>query len=143
MRPETVWTFKTARFTVILHIEEDYSYQYDGDDPDGETQAALDAGDCIAFDSIVRVFMNTKRGPVELGADSLGGSVYDAGKAAEFWTAHRDPNPMGRNCSIMRAWHKAKTDHETSICHYFPEMVRTAIAEARKTLAEAPHLRAA
>jgi hypothetical protein len=141
MKPETVWTFRTARFSIVLQIEQDYGYQYDGDDPEGETQAKLDSGEYVAFDSRVRVFFHSDRGPIEVGSDSLGGSVYAAGEVPEFWTAHRDPNPMNRNCSIMRANHPAGP--MVAICHYFPDMVKQAIAEARATLAELPTLRAA
>lgn len=141
MQYETVWSFKTARFTVALQIAQDYGYQYDGDDEDGETQAKLDSGEYVAFDSRVVV----KLGSISYGSDYLGGSVYAAGEIAEFWTAHRDQDAMNRNCSIMRAaWRgEGNPDAKISICHYFPDMVRQSIAEARKLLAEVPHMRAA
>jgi len=72
-----------------------------------------------------------------IGADLLGGSVYKSGEESDFWTAHRDPDPMNRNCSIMRA----KAGKPVAICHYFPEMVRAAIAEARDHLADIPTMR--
>lgn len=137
MRHETVWRFKTARFLVTLRIEPDYGYQYDGDDPDGETQARLDNGDYLAFDSVVTVYLDG----AEIASDSLGGSVYDANSVDEFWTAHRDPNPMNRNCSIMRGKHPAGPN--VTIVHYFPDMVRAAIDEARKHVCSAPRLRCA
>ena len=56
-----------------------------------------------------------------------------------FWTDHRDSDPMNRNCSIMRA----ARGGNVVICHYFPDMVRTAVDEARKALANIPYLRAA
>lgn len=129
---ERVWEFKTARFTVALEIAHDDSYRYDGEDADGSTQFDLDTGELVAFDSRVVVELDGQ----EIGADHLGGSVYRAGDESAFWTDHRDPDPMNRNCSIMRA----ARGENCVICHYFPDMVRVAIAEARKTLATRPAL---
>lgn len=131
---QTVWTFKTARFVVALAIEESPGYQYDGDDENGETQAALDAGEFVAFDSAVTVSLDGR----EIAADYLGASVYAADDVAEFWTAHRDPDPMNRNCEAMRA-----ARGNCSICHYFPSMVSEAIAQARDALSHIPEMRAA
>ncbi len=138
MRQGTVWKFETARFVVRLEIELDHNYQYDGDDENGETQAALDSGEYVAFDSSVIVELDGQ----EIGRDSLGGSVYSANNYREFWTAHRDSDPMNRNCSIMRA----NRDANVCICHYFPDMVHLAVQEARKHVASMnakPRLRAA
>jgi hypothetical protein len=132
---ETVWTFATARFSVRLEIQFDHGYQYDGDDENGETQAALDAGDYVAFDSRVVVELDGE----EIASDSLGGSVYDTNTVDEFWTAHRDRDPMNRNCSAMRA----ARGGNVCIGHYFPSMVAEAIAAARAFLNSAPRLRAA
>jgi hypothetical protein len=121
------WSFETARFTVELECTRDYRYRYDGDDPDGEVQTKLDTGEYIAFDSCVRVLLDGE----EIGVDYLGGSVYDPETAHEFWTMHRSPDPMHRNCSIMRA----KNGGNVCIGHYFPDMVSEAIREARKHVA--------
>ena len=90
-----VWSFRTARFCVELRLER----QYDGDDEDGETQRKLDEGEYVAFDSAVYV---TCDGLV-IGSNYLGNSVYADGEESQFWMAHRDRDPMNRNCSIMRA----------------------------------------
>lgn len=63
----------------------------------------------------------------ELGRDSLGGCAYKT--VREFYTAHRDPNPMHRNSFEYREKHG-----NSVICHYFPSMVREACTAARKTL---------
>lgn len=139
MTTYTAWKFQTARFRVALELIEEYGYQYDGDDPEGETQAKLDSGEYVAFDSVVTVTLDG----LEIGSDSLGGSVYAASTMADFWTAHRDPNAMNRNCSIYRDAMRARTGHDCTICHYFPDMVRIAVAEARKTLGNVPHMRRA
>ena len=128
MHDTTVWSFKTKRYTVTLQLTADYGHRYDGEDMDGETQMGLDEGTYVAFDSLITV---SKDG-YAIGRSSLGASIYDAANIQEFWTAHRDPNPVNRNSSIMRAAH----GDNHSICHYFPELVREAITEARKTLAD-------
>ena len=121
----TVWTFKAGRFVVSLELIRDHGYQYDGEDEDGETQAALDAGQLVAFDSFVSVELDGE----QIGADALCGSVYGRDEVAAFYSDHRSADPMNRNCSIMRA-----ARGNCSICHYFPDMVRQAIAEARGTI---------
>jgi hypothetical protein len=135
MRQGIVWEFKTKNFVISLHIERERHYQYDGDDEDGETQAKLDSGEYVAFDSFVTVECNG----VTIGRDSLCGSVYSKDNYHKFWTAHRDPNPLNRNCSIMR---KARGANVV-ICHYFPSMVSQAIKEARDYLSRFPRVRAA
>lgn len=130
------WSFRTKRFTVQLWIEDDPHFTYDGDDPKGRIAKKLADGDFVAFDSDVKVLLDGH----EIACESLGGSVYDADKVHEFWTMHRSPNPMHRNCTIRRA------KQPGTIGHYFPDMVRTAIRAARKrvaTMSPPPRLRQA
>lgn len=130
------WQFRTKRFRVALEVNPEHGYRYDGDDESGEIQAKLDSGEYVAFESAVVVYLDG----IEIAANYLGGSVYAADEMAEFWTGHRDPDPMNRNCSEMRA---ARGDHVV-IGHYFPDMVREAIAEARDILrARSVYIRAA
>ena len=137
MKEDSVCRFKTARFEVELLIERNFCYQYDGDDENGETQAKLDGGEYVAFDSRVVVYLDGEE--IASASDSLSGSVYGADDWREFFTAHRDSDPMNRNCSIMRA---ARGDN-CCICHYFPDMVAQAVAEARRVLRSRPFIRAA
>ncbi len=129
---ETVWSFETARFRVELQISEDIGYRYDGDDEDGSTQESLDSGELIAFDSRVVVTLDGR----EIGFDSLGGSVYAPANAPDFWQAHRTSSADYRNTLALKA-------RNIAVCHYFPDMVRQAIAEARRTLCDAPKVRCA
>lgn len=133
MEHETVWTFATKRFRVELQITLLESYRYDGDDEDEETQLGLDDGSIVAFDSRVFVYLDEQ----VVGVDYLGGSVYEHDKIADFWTAHRDPDPMNRNSSIMRT----EKGQNYGICHYFPSMVAEAIKDARTELCNVPRLR--
>lgn len=80
----------------------------------------------VFFDTTVEVVRN---GHV-IGRDNLGESCYLTGEEDTFFSDHRNPDPMYRNCSLMRARYGSKT----SICHYFPSMIAEAIADARKTL---------
>ncbi len=130
---DTVWSFVTARFRITFAIREEPGYQYDGDDEDGETQSKLNSGEYVAFESRAAVYFDGEM----IGADYLGGSVYSADTVSGFWTAHRDPNPMNRNCSLMRA---AQGDNAV-IGHYFPDMIAQAVKAARHHLAVAPRLR--
>ena len=122
----TTWSFLTTNFEVRLELEREFNYRYDGDDPDGETQAKIDSGEYVVFNSTVIVEFDGE----EIASEHLGGSVYGADRYQEFWTAHRDADPMNRNCSIMRA---VEGDN-VSICHYFPGMVKDAIKDARRVL---------
>jgi hypothetical protein len=139
MTYETVWQFNTKRLSVSLRVSPAQNYQYDGDDESGEVQEKLDSGEYVAFESAVIVELDGK----EIAADYLGGSVYAWNNVHEFWTAHRDRDPMNRNCSIMRAAWSAKTggQNNVGIGHYFPDMVRTACKEARAYLAGLRQLR--
>jgi len=128
---ETLWTFKTRNFTVKWQVTA-------CDDLDltwcetGETAEKIESGEWVAFDSRVIVYWQGR----EVGTDYLGQSIY--ADPQEFITGHRDPDPMNRNCSIMR-----ETRGQVCIGHYFPGMVRTAIAEARAALSDRPYIRAA
>lgn len=130
MQTGTVWTFDSGRFTIRLRIEPEYGYQYHGDDEGGEVQAKLDSGEYVAFGSIVTVEL----GGVTIGEDSLWGSVYAEGEESEFWTAHRTSEPEYRNTLAQKAQNRV-------IGHYFPDMVRQAVEQARGFLRDAPHVR--
>lgn len=140
MKQGTVWKFETAKLVVSLEIERDRHYDYDGEDnftaeyPQGETHMKLRSGEYVAFESRVVIRLKDES---HVADASLYGSVYGADNYSDFWTAHRDPDAMNRNCEAMRA---AKGGN-VAICHYFPDMVRQAISQAREKLAGYPRLR--
>ncbi len=119
----TVWTFRAGRYRVALHTQLEDGFIYDGEDATGEIQSKIDDGEYVAFWSMVTVELDGAL----IGSDSLYGSVYAWDEMSDFWTAHRDSNPMNRNCSVMRA----ARGGNASIVHYFPGMVREAIKQAR------------
>lgn len=116
------WEFRTDRFCVALEIRPE-----DMDPADSfEFQEDIDMvrrGAVEWFVASVVVYLDGD----EVGRDTLGGCAYTT--IAEFYTAHRGPDPMDRNCSLMRAQRG-----DISICHYFPSMVGEAIAAARKNI---------
>lgn len=133
---ETVWTFRTADLAVSLELEPCQTDPADSfDDPDDVE--SVRSGQVAWFDAVVCV-RDIETGAL-YGADALGACAYSS--AEEFYTSHRDPDPMNRNCSAMRAAHGGNV----VICHYFPDMVYAACREAREAIArvKSMHLRAA
>ena len=98
---ETVWEFRTPQFRVALEI-----WPEDMDPADSfEFQDDIDAvrnGAVEWFHAEVSVYYVEPNGSERrIGFDSLGGCAYNT--VREFYTSHRDADPMNRNCSIMRA----------------------------------------
>lgn len=119
---EFLWTHETARFLIAFHAEPEDTDPADSFEREDDIEAVRN-GSVEWFQAVVEVY-----GPEGelLGADSLGGCAYNS--IREFYESHRDADPLNRNSSIMRA---ARGDN-VCICHYFPDMVRNAISEARK-----------
>jgi hypothetical protein len=124
---ETVWRFKTANFTVSLEIEHCPLDPTNHFDDGGQAAADIACGAVDWFDALVTV---RGTGGELVGSDSLGCCAY--APASDFWTAHRDPDPMNRNCSIR---HALSMCGHTTIGHYFPDMIHLAICDARRNLA--------
>lgn len=108
---EIVWTFETANYRVecLFSPDDDVDTSFD---ETGETDENLASGLWVAFQTEVRVIH--KGTGAELGADYLGGSIYE--NPHDFLKQHR--GSRGR-------WGS-----------YFPDMVRSAIQEARKNRRE-------
>lgn len=121
-----MYEFTIGRFTIAADIHPAHDLDLSWDD-DGETRANLESGLWEAFDTNVTVSLNG----AEIASDWLCGSIY--ADPSEFFSGHRDADPMNRNCSIMRA---ARGDN-VAIGHYFPDMVREAVRQARAWLANA------
>ena len=114
MKTET-FRFETANFVVRATIQPDCDVDISFDET-SETRDKLDSGEWQAFGTIVTV----EHKGIVLGESSLWGSIY--AKPADFFTEHYGSRPKGFGS-------------------YFPDMVREAIGEARKTLATMPKLR--
>lgn len=107
-----MYRFETANLIVRATIEPDSDVDTSFDET-GETKAKLASGEYEAFGTVVTV--STTSG-IKLAESSLWGSIYAV--PSDFFTEHRG-NPG----------------------HYFPDMVREAVAEARKALAGMPKLK--
>ena len=111
---ENLWRFETARVAVTLDCA-------DESDPDtswadADTLEKLADGIYVNVCFRVRVLLDGN----ELGANYIGNSVYE--NVRDFAREHYGCRSKG---------------------HYFPDMVRQAISEARKRLCETPRMRCA
>jgi hypothetical protein len=124
------WEFRTEQFHIVAYIELEDDTDLSWDDT-GEVREKLESGEYEAFGTEVIVYWRGN----EIAADYLGGSIY--ANPRDFFREHRSDDPMNRNCSIMRA----ANGENCAICHYFPDMVRQVVAEARQALSSLPRLR--
>ena len=117
-----LWSFATERFAVTFHALQENMDPSDSFEFDDDIAFARQGG--AAWFCAAVIVTDTMTGET-LGSDYLGGCSYRSFR--EFYSAHwRDP-AEGRNTLAMKA-------RNTAVCHYFPDMVRTAIGEARITL---------
>ena len=116
----TIREFKTRNFKVVVDALEEYDLDLSWDE-DGETARKLASGEYVAFVARVRVFLKGS----EIGTDYLGGCIYES--LGDFQDH--------RACGRQNAEYAARG--EAGRCgSYFHDMIRTAIADARATLAE-------
>lgn len=133
MRDGVVWSFETQKFIVELTFEPcdmplESTFDDSVDDLD-QLRADIECGKFLYFDALVTVSIKTDEGTPShwteehhpIAHDSLGACCY---KPGEFETGHRDADSDNRNTLAMKA-------RNTVICHYFPDMVRQAVREAR------------
>lgn len=113
---ETVWSFETANLKIEAIMTPCTDLDLSWDD-DGSTREGLESGLYQAFDTDVRV--THKATGAELGSDSLGQSIYE--RPRDFLAEH-----VGLAA-------KSRADG-CNYGSYFPDMVREACREARKTL---------
>lgn len=120
------WRFDTANFTVIFYADDEDLAPEDSFEFAEDIDRARSGNLHDWFRAVVAVY-----GPDEklIAYDTLGGCSYDS--LREFYTSHRDRDPMNRNCSLMRA----ERGENMVICHYFPDMVREAVREAKQQIA--------
>ena len=121
-RYEEVWKFETKNFRISLDIAPET------DDPRDhfefpEDIAAVTNGDVMWFMARATV---SCLGHI-ISQDYLGSCAYKNIK--DFIASHRDEDPMNRNSSIMRQ----VRGNNVSIGHYFPDMIRTAVNDARQS----------
>jgi flavin-binding protein dodecin len=118
---QTIYKFQTRRFIVeVVALPEDcLDLSWDAT---GETARKIEAGELCAFQVEARVsFCGEYGAPIKLGADYLGGCVYESPDA---FRDHFGVRPYERELS-------ASAGGPVSVCRYFSSMVREAIARAR------------
>jgi hypothetical protein len=118
---QAIYKFQTRRFIVeVIALPDDFldlSF-----DETGETAQKIEDGELCAFQVEARVsFCGEHGAPIKLGADYLGGCIYETPDA---FRNHFGIRPYERELS-------AKHGGPVSVCCYFSGMVREAIAEAR------------
>lgn len=121
---EAAWRFNTKRYTIVfVAAEEGQSPEEHFSDP--QDVAFASNGDLAHwFSAGVAVYRDDR-----LVAQTWLGGCYNS--IGEFCGGHRDPNPLNRNCSIMRRARRKARRAAISICHYFPDLIREVLAEAR------------
>ena len=117
---QTLWTFDTKNFRIEWRVRPCHGLDLSWDD-DGSVAEGLESGQLEAFDSEMVVLYRGQ----EVGADYLGQSIHE--NVSDF----RDH--IGINM-------KSRADG-CNYGSYFSDMVREAVAEARKHLADLPRLR--
>ncbi len=128
IRWDAAWSFETARFFVAFYAEPEEMDPADSFEFDEDIEFARSGQDGAWFAARVTVYLKSDDAYswVALGSDYLGGCSYKS--VRDFYTAWRTDPDEYRNTL-------ANKGKRISICHYFPDMVRTAIAEARRELA--------
>jgi hypothetical protein len=109
---ENIWSCETPQFRVAYDVAPDDDLDLSWDD-DGSTREGLESGKYVAF--IARVQVTHKDTGAELGADYLGGCIYES---PEAFIDHRG----------IKA--------HPGVGSYFSDMVRSAVAQARVNLAK-------
>lgn len=121
MGKQIVWSFKTARHEVRLLVQEEEDNPADHFD-NFEDIEDIRNGRCEWFMARVQVLRDGK----VIGEDILGACAYQSFE--DFFASHRTDTADFRNTLANKA-------RGVSIGHYFPDMVRSAISEARQLLA--------
>ena len=124
------WRFDTARYTVAFWAKEEDLDPADSFQFPEDVEFARQDEPAHWFCAFVGVFERIDADDEDydaecIGYDCLGGCSYNSFR--EFYTGHRQGGPENRNCLATKA-------RGLVICHYFPDMVRQAVSEAKAEL---------
>lgn len=125
IRDNAEWSFETARFFIGFYAEEEDLNPEDSFEFEEDIAFAKSGNSGAWFAARVTVYLKSDDDYdpwKELGSDYLGGCSYNS--VEEFYTNWRTDPDESRNTL-------ANKDKNICICHYFPDMVRTAIDTAR------------
>jgi hypothetical protein len=126
---QTIYKFQTRRFIVevVALPEEHLDLSWD---ETGETAQKIESGELCAFQVEARVSFCADYGsPIQIGADYLGGCVYES------------PDAFRDHFGVRPAERKLSEEHggPVTVCRYFSSMVREAIAKARCNMDQIAH----
>jgi hypothetical protein len=76
MRYTEIWRFETARFAIVYSVTDDHYLDLSWDD-DGLIRDGLERGSLVAFEARVQCLLDGR----EVGADHLGGCIYESARA--------------------------------------------------------------
>lgn len=131
-----LWQFRTANYSIALFAEEEDLNPADSFCDPRDIAFASDGNPAHWFRAVVAVY-----GPTGelIGSDYLGGCSY--GSFREFYSAHRwqysrrqrkwITDPKSRAWKACEARRPRREDGTRADGHYFPQMVRAAISEAK------------
>lgn len=111
---ETIWTFKTKRFTVRVLAEPDYADLDLSWDETGEVKEKIESGEFTPYTVKALIELDGN----EIASDYLGGCIY-------------------ANISEFRDHVGSQGKHGS----YFTDMVSNVVTEARKSLSNVPRVR--
>lgn len=118
-----IYRFETARFAVICRAEPEDCPPGDSFEFADDIAFATSGEPAAWFCAIVDV--RDKEDGLLLGRDVLGCCSYRSFE--EFVTSHRDSDAANRNTLALKAQKRA-------VCHYFPDMIREALHNAREAI---------
>jgi hypothetical protein len=133
-----LWQFHTANYSIALFAEHEDVNPSDSFDNPKDVEFASDGDPAHWFCAVVCVY-----GPdgAVIGMDMLGGCSYHSFR--EFYSAHRwqysrtqrkwITDPKSRAWKACEAQRPRRSDGSRMDGHYFPQMVRAALNEARAT----------
>lgn len=137
-----LWRFDTAKYTILLVALWECDNPADHFDDSRDIDYANSGEAAHWFCAAVGVY---DRDGDLVGSDYLGGCSY--GSFAEFYSAHRwqysrrqkqwIKDPKSRAWKACEARRPRRADGSRADGHYFPDMVRQAIREARNSVAMA------
>lgn len=126
---ETIREFKRKNFSVVVKAMEDHDLDLSFDET-GETARKIDSGELMGFGVVVEVFANG----LDVGSDSLWNCVYTNPRAFMDHFGARVYNRKLQAKENRKAKREGREPHKICCGSYFSDMVREAIADARKNL---------
>lgn len=134
------WRFDTANFSVIFYADDEDQHPADHFSCSKDIAFAESGNDGAWFCAVVAVYGSDEN---LIAYDTLGGCSY--GSVREFYSSHRwqysrrqrkwITDPKSRAWKALEARRPRRSDGTRADGHYFPDMIRAAVAEAKQQIA--------